>query len=151
MILGNQAVVPFAMEIIALNRQCPLNVCSPTSVIVLPIKLTTTSRLTRGHPRQLARMWQNIRCSILFHLRDSGGDGRPGSSDLSRRPASGVPIPMDAVFCTNGAMRWNDSACLASNPPCGLLWRSVVKGFNMIQKHRQIFGSVEIRSPEESI
>ena len=99
--------------------------CRPTSVVVLPIRSTTTSRLTRGRPRQLAVMWQNIRCSILFHLQVSGEDGRPGSSALTRRPASGVPvpqatpIPMDAVLSTNSGIRWNDSACLASNSLCG--------------------------------
>ena len=28
----------------------------------------TTSWLIRGRPRQFCVMWQNIRCSILFHL-----------------------------------------------------------------------------------
>src|SRR3954453_4327815 len=46
---------------------------SPASVVVPPIRLTTTSRLTKGRPRQLLVMWQTIRCSILFHLLVSGG------------------------------------------------------------------------------
>ena len=46
---------------------------SPASVVVLPIRLTTTSWLTSGRPRQFWVMWQNIRCSILFHLLVPGG------------------------------------------------------------------------------
>ena len=38
-----------------------------------PIRFTTTSWLTSGRPRQFSVMWQNIRCSILFHLLVPGG------------------------------------------------------------------------------
>ncbi len=37
------------------------------------MRFTTTSRLTRGLPRQFSVMWQNSRCSILFHLLVPGG------------------------------------------------------------------------------
>ena len=45
----------------------------PVEVLVPPMRLTTTSRLSSGLPRQLAVMWQNMRCSILFHLLVPGG------------------------------------------------------------------------------
>ena len=35
--------------------------------------LTTTAWLSRGLPRQFSVMWQNILCSILFHLLVPGG------------------------------------------------------------------------------
>src|SRR3954451_2319984 len=41
---------------------------NPAAVVVLPIRFTTTARLVKGRPRQFLVMWQNIRCSILFHL-----------------------------------------------------------------------------------
>src|SRR3954453_23485353 len=46
---------------------------SPVLVVVLPIRLTTTARLRKGFPRQFCVMWQNMRCSILFHLLVPGG------------------------------------------------------------------------------
>src|SRR5206468_960629 len=46
---------------------------NPVFVVVWPIRFTPTSRLTRGRPRQFSVMWQNIRCSILFHLLVPGG------------------------------------------------------------------------------
>ena len=36
-------------------------------------KLTITARLNSGRPRQFSVIWQNIRCSILFHLLVPGG------------------------------------------------------------------------------
>jgi hypothetical protein len=45
----------------------------PVRVRVPPIGLTTTAWLTSGRPRQFSVMWQNIRCSILFHLLVPGG------------------------------------------------------------------------------
>src|SRR5437660_1192067 len=48
-------------------------IANPVFVVVCPIRFTTTSRLTRGRPRQFSVMWQNIRCSILFHLLVPGG------------------------------------------------------------------------------
>ncbi|RVX41853.1 hypothetical protein EDD27_4432 [Nonomuraea polychroma] len=37
------------------------------------LQLTTTSWLVNGLPRQLRVMWENSRCSILFHLGVLGG------------------------------------------------------------------------------
>jgi hypothetical protein len=48
------------------------------------MRLTMTSRLSKGCPRQWAVMWQNIRCSILFHLLVPGGKWLT----LTRRPLS---------------------------------------------------------------
>ncbi len=45
----------------------------PFSVVVLAIRLTMTSWLINGRPLQFSVMWQNIRCSILFHLLVPGG------------------------------------------------------------------------------
>jgi len=36
-------------------------------VVVAAINSTTAARLTRGLARQFCVMWQNSRCSILFH------------------------------------------------------------------------------------
>ncbi len=47
--------------------------CNPARVFVLPIKLTMTARLKSGRPRQFSVIWQNMRCSILFHLLVPGG------------------------------------------------------------------------------
>ena len=49
---------------------------------VCPINSTTVSQVRSGLPRQFWVMWQNIRCSILFHLLVPGGKwqteiGRP--------------------------------------------------------------------------
>src|SRR5439155_13284388 len=59
-------------------------IVNPATVVVLPMRLTITSRLTKGRPRQLAVIWQNIRCSILFHLLVPGGKWQT----LTRSPAS---------------------------------------------------------------
>src|SRR5215510_194250 len=48
-------------------------IVNPALVVVCPIKLTTTARLTTGRPRQFSVIWQNIRCSLLFHLLVPGG------------------------------------------------------------------------------
>jgi len=48
---------------------------NPFVLVVLAIRLTTTSRLSSGRPRQLRVIWQNMRCSILFHLLVPGGRG----------------------------------------------------------------------------
>src|SRR3954447_16182608 len=45
----------------------------PVSVVVAAIRLTTTSWLTSGLPRQFWLMNENSRCSILFHLLVPGG------------------------------------------------------------------------------
>ena len=53
---------------------------------------TTTSLLVNGRPRQFMVIWENSRCSILFHLEVPGGKwhtviSRPVSAASSARPA----------------------------------------------------------------
>ncbi len=45
----------------------------PVLVVVAPINSTTARRSVRGRPRQFCVMWQNNRCSILFHFDVPGG------------------------------------------------------------------------------
>ena len=42
-------------------------------MVVHPMRLTMTAWLSSGLPRQFSVIWQNIRCSILFHLLVPGG------------------------------------------------------------------------------
>ena len=42
-------------------------------VRVWPMSATTVSKVRSGRPRQFCVMWQNSRCSILFHLLVPGG------------------------------------------------------------------------------
>lgn len=42
-------------------------------VVVLPMRLTMTSWMIKGFPRQFMLMWLNMRCSVLFHLLVPGG------------------------------------------------------------------------------
>jgi hypothetical protein len=60
-------------------------------VVVFLIKLTTTSWLTRERPRQFWVMWENRRCSILFHLLVPGGK-RPTLTQPSFLPYIIDPI-----------------------------------------------------------
>jgi hypothetical protein len=46
---------------------------SPVLVVVAPINSTTARRSVSGRPRQFCVMWQNSRCSILFHFDVPGG------------------------------------------------------------------------------
>ena len=46
---------------------------SPVRVVVAAMVCTMTSWLVRGRPRQFIEMWENSRCSILFHLLVPGG------------------------------------------------------------------------------
>src|SRR5437764_822743 len=85
----------------------------PVRVVVAAIVLATTAWLSSGRPRQFMLMWENSRCSILFHFRVPGarrttvlvGPGsspRPPDSDL-RRPVVdvlelGIPVGMLAPF-----------------------------------------------------
>ena len=48
-------------------------ILKPLRVVVLPIKLTITSCVNNGFPRQFCVIYANIRCSILFHLLVPGG------------------------------------------------------------------------------
>src|SRR2546425_2143268 len=45
----------------------------PVAVRVAQIRFTITARLTSGCPRQLRLMYENSRCSIVFHLLVPGG------------------------------------------------------------------------------
>ena len=47
--------------------------CSPVRVRVEAMVATTTSWLVNGRPRQFMVIWENSRCSILFHLLVPGG------------------------------------------------------------------------------
>jgi len=42
-------------------------------VVVAAMLFTMTSWLVKGRPRQFMVMWENSRCSILFHLEVPGG------------------------------------------------------------------------------
>jgi hypothetical protein len=46
---------------------------SPERVRVAAMLLTTTSWLVSGLPRQFIVIWENSRCSILFHFEVPGG------------------------------------------------------------------------------
>jgi hypothetical protein len=46
---------------------------SPARVVVAAMVLMMTSWLVSGRPRQFIEMWENSRCSILFHLEVPGG------------------------------------------------------------------------------
>src|SRR5664280_909548 len=46
---------------------------APVRVRVEAIVATTTSWLVNGRPRQFMAIWENSRCSILFHLLVPGG------------------------------------------------------------------------------
>ena len=45
----------------------------PVVVVVLPIRSTIIRWLFSGRPRQFMVIWENSRCSILFHLLVPGG------------------------------------------------------------------------------
>src|ERR1035437_3763970 len=45
----------------------------PVVVVVLAIRSTMTWWLVSGRPRQFKVIWENSRCSILFHLLVPGG------------------------------------------------------------------------------
>src|SRR5665811_2251416 len=55
----------------------PVSSCAvtfrPVVVVVAPIRLRIVSWLVRGLPCQLRVIWENSRCSILFHLLVPGG------------------------------------------------------------------------------
>ena len=42
-------------------------------MVVPAIRLTMTSWLVSGRPRQFIEIWLNSRCSIMFHLEVPGG------------------------------------------------------------------------------
>ena len=50
----------------------------PVVVVVAPIRSTMIWWLVRGRPRQFRVIWENSRCSILFHLLVPGGQVADG-------------------------------------------------------------------------
>ena len=88
---GVEGVVPVAVEAVPGQRQRghlriadldsgrvtagSSSACTvrPVRVVVAAMLLTTTSWLVSGLPRQFMVMWENSRCSILFHLEVPGG------------------------------------------------------------------------------
>jgi hypothetical protein len=65
---------------------------SPVAVVTAPMVFTTTSWLVSGRPRQARVIWENSRCSILFHLDVPGGKWQtvissPAWCASSARPA----------------------------------------------------------------
>ena len=46
---------------------------SPVAVVVAAMVWTMTSWLVSGRARQLREIWENSRCSILFHREVPGG------------------------------------------------------------------------------
>ena len=56
----------------------------PWPVTVAAMPATASSGVIRGRPRQVRVMWQNSRCSILFHLLVPGGKWQTAI----RRPVS---------------------------------------------------------------
>jgi hypothetical protein len=75
---------------------------SPVRVVVAAMVFTMTSWLVSGRPRQFIEMWENSRCSILFHLDVPGGRWqtvicRPVSAAKAASPVfhSRVRYPLD--------------------------------------------------------
>ena len=69
---------------------------SPVLVVVAAMVSTITSWLVRGLPRQFIEMWENSRCSILFHLLVPGGRWHTviGQAGLGgERGEFGLPLP----------------------------------------------------------
>ena len=72
------------------------------NVVVAAISLTITSWLTSGRPRQFFVMWENSRCSILFHLLVPGGKWQTviARPDLVGQPLQlHLPQPAAASRC----------------------------------------------------
>jgi hypothetical protein len=55
---------------------------SGAGVVVAAMVCTMTSWLVSGRPRQFIEMWENRRCSTLFHLLVPGGRWRVDSSEM---------------------------------------------------------------------
>ena len=75
--IGNSAnralltVTPNGYEVVSSSASTR----SPVRVLVEAMVLTTTSWLVSGRPRQFIVMWENSRCSILFHFEVPAGSG----------------------------------------------------------------------------
>src|ERR1035437_4372250 len=68
----------------------------PVVVVVLAIRSTMTWWLVSGRPRQFKVIWENSRCSILFHLLVPGremGDGHPQAGFGGERGELDLPGP----------------------------------------------------------
>jgi hypothetical protein len=70
---------------------------SPVVVVVAAIVCTMTSWLVSGRARQLREIWENSRCSILFHLEVPGGKwqqviSRPVSAARAASPVFHAPV-----------------------------------------------------------
>src|ERR687894_540092 len=87
---------------------------SPASVVVAAIRLTTTSWLASGRPRQFWLMNEKSRCSILFHLLVPGGKWHTAisspvssanrwSSAFQRRTREPLLPPPSAVISSRSA------------------------------------------------
>src|SRR6266404_6695573 len=65
----SDTLMPFS-EVFVSSSALLLN---PLRVVVLPIKLTMTSCVNNGLPRQFCVIYAHRRCSILFHVLVPGG------------------------------------------------------------------------------
>src|SRR5262245_33093115 len=103
---------------------------SPVSVVVAAIRLTITSWLTSGRPRQFWLMNEKSRCSILFHLLVPGGKwhteirspvslARRWSSSFQSRTRDPLLPPPSAVI-SNDLASVLGSAHRAPPPPDAL-------------------------------
>ena len=88
---GLHRVVPFAVEVVAVIGRASTSFVGvldaggvlvgvqeqwtvrPVAVVVAPIRSTIIWWLFSGRPRQFMVIWENSRCSILFHLLVPGG------------------------------------------------------------------------------
>ena len=88
---------------------------SPVSVRVAAIRFTIVTRLVSGRPRQLALMYENRRCSILFYLLVPGGKWQTvivspvasasrWSSHFHRRTLAPLLPPLSAVMSKDRAL-----------------------------------------------
>ena len=70
---------------------------SPVLVVVAAMVLMMTSWLVSGRPRQFRVIWENSRCSILFHLEVPGGKWQQVTSrpvSRARSASAGLPGPV---------------------------------------------------------
>ena len=70
---------------------------SPVLVVTAAMVLMMTSWLVSGRPRQSRVIWENSRCSILFHLEVPGGKWQTGDLQarlLRERRDPGLPGPV---------------------------------------------------------
>ena len=64
-------------------------------VVVAAMVSTITSWLVNGRPRQFIEMWENSRCSILFHLLVPGGRWHT----VMVRPVAAASLASSAFHC----------------------------------------------------